>query len=153
MRFSILSTKKFKSGDRVRLDNGHTGTIDRYCGVVNADNIYSVIFPGSLAPTVAEKYLTLVEEVSMDRESILKNALEIVTKDRNQAYGDPEDNFRDIAGMWSIYKGVKFEAHDVAVMMILLKQCRIKISPDKADHWEDTAGYAACGGQAYDKEH
>lgn len=86
--------------------------------------------------------------MSMSRASILQDALEIVSKDRNTDYGDPEDNFRDIAELWSVYKGFDFTAHDVAVMMILVKVSRLKTSPDKEDHWIDIAGYAACGGQA-----
>lgn len=85
----------------------------------------------------------------MNRKEILDIALEIVTKDRNKAYGDPEDNFRDIAELWTTYKGISFAAHDVAVMMILLKVSRLKTSPECPDHWVDISGYSACGGQAY----
>lgn len=87
----------------------------------------------------------------MNRESILNGAMGAVMHDRNTSYGDPEDNFRDIAAMWNVYVGMPgcFKAHDVAAMMILVKVSRLKTSPGKEDHWLDIAGYAACGGQAY----
>ena len=81
------------------------------------------------------------------REDILAQAKMIISADRNVDYGEPERNFEDIATLWSVYKGVEFEAHDVAVMEILLKVARIKQSPSKDDHWVDIAGYAACGGE------
>jgi hypothetical protein len=83
------------------------------------------------------------------REEVLDEAKRIVMKDRNTNYGSPEDNFRDIAEMWTTYSGHKFYAHDVAAMMILLKISRIKTSPGVRDHWVDVPGYSACGAQAY----
>ena len=82
-----------------------------------------------------------------ERENILLEAKAIVTQDRNTDYGTPEQNFSQIAALWQIYKGVKFEPHDVAIMLLLLKVARIATSPDKVDHWVDIAGYAACGGE------
>lgn len=82
----------------------------------------------------------------MDRKSILEQSIEIVTKDRNTTYGEPEDSFTTIAGLWSAYTGQPFTPQDVAVMMALLKVARIKNSPQTLDNWIDLAGYAACGG-------
>lgn len=81
------------------------------------------------------------------REETLNEALAIVMHDRNSTHGDPEDNFRDIAELWTTYTGFKFEAHDVAAMMILVKISRIKTSPHRRDHWVDAAGYAGCGAE------
>lgn len=81
------------------------------------------------------------------REDILLEAKAIISTDRNVSYGEPERNFGRIAEMWSVYKGITFEAHDVAAMLALLKIARIAVSPDKEDHWIDLAGYAACGGE------
>ena len=151
MRSSIMSTRKFKSGDKVKLPSGVVGIVDYYCGFVYTANVYTIKISSLGSITVSEENLTLVEEVTMDRESILKNALEIVMKDRNVEYGSPEDNFKDIAALWSTYKKCDFTAHDVGVMMILLKVSRLMTSPHVEDHYVDIAGYAACGGQAYDK--
>ena len=52
--------------------------------------------------------------------------------------------------MWSAYLGVDIEQHDVAAMMALLKVSRIRWSPTKRDHWQDLAGYAACGWDCVD---
>lgn len=84
------------------------------------------------------------------REKVLDQAKKIVMKDRNLQYGSAEDNFRDIAEMWTTYSGHVFKAHDVAAMMIMVKLSRIKTSPSVADHWIDVAGYSACGAQAND---
>lgn len=81
-----------------------------------------------------------------NREFVLKRALEAVTMDRNADYGDPEDNFADIARLWNAYKlGCGFTRTDVAVMMILTKIARAVTSPTLEDHWVDIAGYSACG--------
>jgi hypothetical protein len=81
------------------------------------------------------------------RQEVLAEAEHIVGQDRNTSYGTPEQNFGRIAEMWSAYKGINFEPHDVAAMLILLKVARVFTSPSKVDHWIDIAGYAACGGE------
>jgi hypothetical protein len=74
------------------------------------------------------------------RGEILNEAADIIGRDRNVAYGEPERNFDRIAQMWGAYKGVVFEPHDVAAMLALLKIARIAVSPDRLDrtgsgHW------------------
>lgn len=81
------------------------------------------------------------------RGEVLNEAMTIINGQREVAYGTPERNFERIAIMWTAYKGVVFEQHDVAAMMALLKIARISVSPDRLDHWIDLAGYAACGGE------
>lgn len=85
------------------------------------------------------------KEVS--RTDILDKAKAIVTGDREQQYGKPEDNFAIIAGLWSAYKGVSFTPLDVAMMMALLKIARIRTGVGTVDSFVDLAGYAACGGE------
>ena len=83
------------------------------------------------------------------RERYLKDVGACILRDRNADYGDPEDNFRDIAAFWSIQfeKKLKmpFSPEDVAIAMDHVKNSRIKTSPDKLDHWIDKGGYAGCG--------
>jgi hypothetical protein len=81
------------------------------------------------------------------RRAILTDASLCVCIDRNVQYGEPEDNFDVIAGMWSAYLGVPVTAGAVADMMILFKVGR-NATAERAsrDTYVDIAGYAACGG-------
>lgn len=78
------------------------------------------------------------------RSAFLKEVEQIVCKDRAATHGRPEQNFENIAAMWSTFKGVQFTAKDVAAMMVLVKLSRIIHNPDHRDSWVDIAGYAAC---------
>lgn len=81
----------------------------------------------------------------MNRIETLDSAKKIITTDRDDQYGRPEDNFQRISIMWSAYLGVQLEAKDVAAMMIMLKTARIASGHNKDDNWIDICGYAACG--------
>ena len=85
----------------------------------------------------------------MTREEILETAKKIVCGERQDQYGNPEDNFERIAVLWSSYLNdeVMIQAADVACMMMLLKIARIATGAGKDDNWVDIAGYAACGGE------
>ena len=92
-----------------------------------------------------------MSDVTTGRERVLAAAMQCVMQDRNATHGDPEDNFRDIAGFWSVYLRREIKPHDVAAMMALVKISRITTSPGQADHWIDLAGYAACGGEVAER--
>ena len=81
------------------------------------------------------------------RQEVLEEAIRLTCGDRNRDYGDPRPNFEATAAMWSAYKGVEFQAHDVAAMMILLKLARVSESPWKVDNWTDAGGYAGLGAE------
>lgn len=81
------------------------------------------------------------------RKSILDAAEKCVCTDRETQYGAPEDNFKVIADLWRDYKGVGFNAHDVGIMLALLKIARIASGQTKEDNYIDLAGYAACAGE------
>lgn len=88
----------------------------------------------------------------MTRADILKAAERCVCTDRNQQYGEPEDNFRTISMLWSVYlcaRGMEqpLGAADVGAMMALFKLGRIATGGNKADNFIDLAGYAACAGE------
>ena len=89
----------------------------------------------------------------MNRAEILKKAIQTVTKDREDIYGKPEDNFGTIAALWETYlvvsgdNVVTITQKDVAIMMILMKVARIATGKPKADNWIDIAGYSSCGGE------
>lgn len=90
----------------------------------------------------------------MKREELLQTAASITKGARQEHYGSPEDNFKNIADYWQLYLSQRFEgaegdltATDVAAMMILMKLARIVHDPHHDDSWIDIAGYAACGSQ------
>lgn len=84
------------------------------------------------------------------RQSLLAEALQIVSVDRNEAYGKPEDNFENIAAYWRSYLKQRFQLsldlrpQDVAHMMILMKLARLATNMKHRDSLVDIAGYAAC---------
>jgi len=88
---------------------------------------------------------------SYSRGDVLDTAKQYVTKDRAADHGDMEDNFQRIAEFWSVHLDQLIDAHDVAVMMTLLKVARIKSNPHHMDNFIDGAGYLACGGELVSK--
>ena len=101
-----------------------------------------------LEPVVTSESL---EPRSYSRGDILDTAKEYVTKDRAADHGDMENNFNMIADYWSLHLEQHIDAHDVAVMMTLLKVARIKSNPKHMDNFIDGAGYLACGGELVSK--
>ena len=87
------------------------------------------------------------EPRSYSRGDVFDTAKPDVTKDRAADHGDMEDNFQRIADYWSVHLDQRIDAHDVAVMMTLLKVARIKSNPRHMDNFIDGAGYLACGGE------
>ena len=85
----------------------------------------------------------------MTRDELLQRAAATVSGQRQQDYGQPEDNFALIARMWSAYRGIDFDAIDVAMMMALLKIARISSGHGTNDCFIDLAGYAVCGGEIF----
>jgi len=84
----------------------------------------------------------------MTRKEILTEAEKCVCNGRNIQYGEPEDNFNTIAKLWSAFLDIEIAAWQVAAMMMLMKNARIKSSKGRdKDSWVDTAGYSACGGE------
>ena len=85
----------------------------------------------------------------MRRAEILEQAQKCVCGDREQDYGSPENNFALIARLWREYLDTDkpITAHDVAVMMALLKIARIATGRQKDDSYVDACGYLACAGR------
>ena len=81
------------------------------------------------------------------RATILDAAKAIVCDGRPQEYGGPEDSFGRIAELWTAYTKCDLDAHDVAMMMALLKIARTKGGKYNRDNYVDLAGYAACAGE------
>lgn len=83
----------------------------------------------------------------MTRAETLEKAKKCVCGERENEYGSPENNFKFIADLWTAYRGIKFTAQDVAMMMALLKIARIRTGTGTDDSFVDLAGYAACGAE------
>tara|TARA_R100000935_G_scaffold49911_2_gene75564 strand:- start:412 stop:687 length:276 start_codon:yes stop_codon:yes gene_type:complete len=88
----------------------------------------------------------------MNRSEVLDLAKKYITKDRNSTHGDMEDNFTLIAEYWGLHLEFHINAHDVAVMMTLLKLARLKSNPQNSENWVDGCGYLGCGGELAIKE-
>lgn len=87
----------------------------------------------------------------MTRSEYLEKSKQTICNDRQDQYGEPEDSFGVISTLWKAYKGVDFSAHDVAIMMALLKIARIATGQPKPDNYIDLIGYAACAGEISDR--
>ena len=86
------------------------------------------------------------------RADFLKEVEGIICKDRNEQYGEPEDNFKRIAVFWSNYLDREITSADVAIMMVLFKAARIATGHNKEDNWIDIAGYSLCGAECAIRE-
>jgi hypothetical protein len=91
-----------------------------------------------------------LEPTRMSRDDILREAAQAVTVDRAATHGDMEDNFSNIAQIWSVRLGKTVTAEQVAIMMVDIKTVRAWGNPGHMDNWVDMAGYAACGGEISD---
>lgn len=96
------------------------------------------------------------EGVAYKRQEILKIASDLISNDRQRAYGTPAENFALIANLWNDYlhaRGIStslmnlIKPADVAVLNMLQKIARIVASPDKDENWIDIAGYAGLGAE------
>lgn len=95
------------------------------------------------------------------RQRILKTASDLISRERQGEYGNPRDNFANVANLWNDFlraQGISdvfsnpITPSDVACMMILLKIARIGRKPDKDDNWIDIAGYAGLGAEVANPE-
>lgn len=83
------------------------------------------------------------------RETVLEEAMRLVTKERGNAYGPPEQDFERTALMWNgLFKdllkdGMQFKPEHVGLAMIALKLSRAMWSENR-DNFVDIPGYAAC---------
>ena len=84
------------------------------------------------------------------RGAVLAEARELIEGDRNNTYGPPHQDFQRAADAATAYGyraigGKPIEAHDIAILIGLVKVSRLMWTPEKRDSWVDLAGYAACG--------
>ena len=84
------------------------------------------------------------------RRQVLKDAEAAVCSGRERTYGSPKNSFTRIALLWTAHlvntrsSAPAITAHDVAMMLALMKIARLEASPTHRDSMVDLAGYAAC---------
>jgi hypothetical protein len=85
---------------------------------------------------------------------ILEQVKKIVGGPRREAYGEPEDGYQCIAGMWNAWLAQRekqrpgpLEPADVIAMMEMIKLARLAVTIDHTDSWRDLIGYGALGGR------
>lgn len=100
----------------------------------------------------------MTSEKTKPSEDILIQAAKTITGERNEHYGEPEENFALIAKLWEPYlqrrvqnkEGIapyiEITSHDVAMMMCLLKVARTSAGKQQ-DNYIDLCGYAAIAGR------
>ena len=88
----------------------------------------------------------------MNTGKFLKEAISLSGIDRQKDYGDKVDNHNNIARLWSAYLEIEIEAHDVAILMTLLKIARTKLGAVSKDTYIDMAAYSAIAGEIKFKE-
>ena len=85
-------------------------------------------------------------------KEFLARASTLVAGDRENDYGNKIENHNNIAKLWSAYLDIKIEAHDVAIMMTLLKVARTKLGVVSEDTYIDMSAYSAIAGEIKFKE-
>ena len=83
----------------------------------------------------------------MKSNHILNRASVLVQGQREKDYGDKKENHNNIAKIWSAYLGISVTAHDVALMMVLLKMARTKLGQVSRDTYIDMSAYSAIAGE------
>jgi len=74
--------------------------------------------------------------------SLLSDATAAIMGDRHDSYGSPDRNLGRIAQLWSAWLGKTVSAHDVAVLLAMVKLSRASHTYHR-DNYVDGIGYMA----------
>ena len=80
-------------------------------------------------------------------KEFLTEATKLIGGDRQRDYGDKVVNHNNIARLWSAYLDMPIRAHDVAILMALLKIARTKLGAVSKDTYTDMSAYSAIAGE------
>ena len=86
----------------------------------------------------------------MNRNEILLEAQRLINTDRQEIYGPALENHRDICKMWQVVIdrcNGQLKPHHVALMMALLKVCRLCRTESHMESFVDAAAYIALAGE------
>jgi hypothetical protein len=111
--------------------------------VITAQDLFSTVQGATISPPQTG----LRDDLAFSK-GIADEAVQLITGDRDDDYGDAFDDFTRTGKMWAPILGLdEVTPEQVALCMIILKVRRITVSPGKRDHWVDIIGYAALGGE------
>jgi len=82
----------------------------------------------------------------------LRIALKLLGGKRQHEYGNKKENHENISRLWSAYLDHPISAHDVAILMLLLKVARAKFGNPSSDTYIDMVGYSAIAGELADED-
>jgi hypothetical protein len=88
----------------------------------------------------------------LTRETVLRNANELINGDRAEMYGDASVAHDRIARVWSVILDTEVNAHQVCLLLAAMKMVRAAVNPEYTDSWIDMAGYAALGAEIVSKQ-
>ncbi len=94
-----------------------------------------------------------LEDYTMRACDIAAKAAGLVGGERDRQHGAKHDNFSRIATVWNAWLSIRrdpaspLDAHDIGVMMALMKAARTQSGALNLDDYVDMAGYAACAGE------
>lgn len=92
-----------------------------------------------------------MDTVTTHRAALLDEAKRLITQERQDIHGRPEDTFHLISEYWTVYLAHPISAADVAVMMTLLKVARLQKNPNHNDNVLDGIGYLALAGELIER--
>ena len=84
-------------------------------------------------------------------EENLRTALKLLIGKREHEYGNKKENHENISRLWSAYLDHPISAHDVSILMLLLKVARAKFGHPSSDTYIDMVGYSAIAGELVDE--
>jgi hypothetical protein len=90
--------------------------------------------------------------------AIASYAATLVSTSREATHGDKIENFNNIAALWSAWIENRHNitnaicAHDVGIMLVLMKAARTLSGSVNLDDYVDMAGYAACAGEVVQED-
>ena len=85
--------------------------------------------------------------INPEAVSILEDAYRLIEGDRHTHHGDAAKCHGEIAKLWTWWTGIQLDAHDVAMMLALLKISRVKTGGYNRDTYTDLCGYGSLAGQ------